>query len=135
MLHECLLYRTITIFSDILVGVRSSASSAVIGRKDFDPMNKHKYAFTIFTSTRYQFMLTVKSLIVDSPRYSIINLSTKSVPNFPYSFNIHLTSEKRTTSPQRPRQMNLHCMSSIEKFHFTCTTTMSCMYKTTVPNQ
>jgi len=37
---------------DILVGVRSSASPAVFGRKDFDPMNKHKYSFTIFTSSR-----------------------------------------------------------------------------------
>ena len=38
--------------SDILVGVRSSASPAVFGRKDFDPLNKHKYAFTIFTGSR-----------------------------------------------------------------------------------
>lgn len=39
--------------SDILVGVRSSASPAVFGRKDFDPVNKHKFAFTIFTNVRY----------------------------------------------------------------------------------
>ena len=56
-LHVCLFTITNNTFSDILVGVRSSASSAVIGRKDYDPMNKHKYAFTIFTSTRYQLCL------------------------------------------------------------------------------
>ncbi|KAL5460565.1 hypothetical protein EMCRGX_G034017 [Ephydatia muelleri] len=38
--------------SDVLVGVRSSASKGVVSRKDFDPLNRHKYAFTIFTRSR-----------------------------------------------------------------------------------
>lgn len=38
--------------SDVLVGIRSSASPAVVNRKDFDPLHKHKYAFTIFTRSR-----------------------------------------------------------------------------------
>ena len=38
--------------TDILVGVRSSASQAILRRRDFDPIQKHKFAFTIFTSTR-----------------------------------------------------------------------------------
>lgn len=42
------------LFADILVGTRSSASPAIYGRKDFDPIDKHKYAFTIFTSNRYK---------------------------------------------------------------------------------
>jgi len=40
------------LLSDILVGVRSSASPAIFGRADFDPLDKHKYAYTIFTSNR-----------------------------------------------------------------------------------
>ena len=42
-----------TVLTDILVGVRSSASPVVFSRKDFDPMNKHKYSFSIFTASRY----------------------------------------------------------------------------------
>ena len=41
-------------FTDTLVGIRSSASPAIYGRKDFDPIDKHKFAFTIFTSNRYK---------------------------------------------------------------------------------
>ena len=40
------------LYLDVLVGTRSSASPAIFGRKDFDPIDKHKYAFTIFTSNR-----------------------------------------------------------------------------------
>ena len=38
--------------AEYLVGVRSSASPTVIGRKDFEPLGQHKYAFTILTATR-----------------------------------------------------------------------------------
>lgn len=41
--------------TDILVGTRSSASPAIFGRKDFDPIDKHKYSFTIFTRNRQAF--------------------------------------------------------------------------------
>jgi hypothetical protein len=37
---------------DQLIGVRSSASNAILKRKDFDPVNRHKYAFTIFTKDK-----------------------------------------------------------------------------------
>lgn len=35
-----------------MVGVRSSASTSVLKRKDFDPVTKHKFAFTIFAKDK-----------------------------------------------------------------------------------
>ena len=48
--ESSLLYSLAT---DRLVGVRTSASSAILQRKDFDPLDKHKYTFTIFTDSKY----------------------------------------------------------------------------------
>lgn len=39
-------------FIDFLVGVRSSASTSILKRKDFDPIAKHKFAFTVFTNNK-----------------------------------------------------------------------------------
>ena len=39
-------------FIDFLVGVRSSASTSILKRKDFDPVAKHKFAFTVFTNNK-----------------------------------------------------------------------------------
>lgn len=47
--------------SDVLVGVRSSASSSILQRKDFDPLNKHKFTFTMFTNNRVLDMVAMSS--------------------------------------------------------------------------
>ena len=47
--YHCVYY---FLFTDSLIGVRHSASSAILRRKDFDPIVKHKYAFTIFTKNK-----------------------------------------------------------------------------------
>ena len=44
MIHCCV---------EMLAGVRSSASPAVVRRKDFDPLHQHKYTFTVSTTKRY----------------------------------------------------------------------------------
>ena len=42
----------LNLFTDKLLDVRSSVSPLVQGRKDFDPVVKHRYAFTILTTHR-----------------------------------------------------------------------------------
>ena len=63
---------------------------------------------------------TVEPPIVDPPRegHCMLDISIKDIAqgpkNYsPYSSNTLRTSEKRTTSPQRTKQLNLHYPQSV----------------------